>query len=186
MNESKISVRYARALYMAAERGGVLESVGEDVRQLQDIYRNSGEFVLFLQSTVIRKSRKTELLHQLFESRLHPLTMRFLLLLAENRRESRLALICINFIEIIREKQGIASVTVTTASVLSAEVVEDIRRLLALRTGKTIELTERIKPELIGGLVLRIGDLQYDGSIAHQLKKVKESLLNKELAEIKI
>ena len=185
MNEGKIPVRYAKAFYLAADGSGALDAVTADIRQLENLCRNSAEFLLFLQSTIIRKSQKSELLLQLFQSRFHPLTVRFLLLLAENRRESKLLLICIDFLEIIREKQGIAPVTLTTASELSPEVKENIRRFLEIKTGKSVELTEKIRPEIVGGLIIRVGDLQYDGSISNQLKKLRESLMNKELSGVK-
>jgi F-type H+-transporting ATPase subunit delta len=186
MNESKISVRYARALYLAAERSGEVPSVASDIRQLSGLIAESDELKEFLKSTVIRKSRKLEILKQLFADDFNPLTMRFLNLLAENRRESRLLMICLDFTVIVREKQGISPVTVTTSGGLNSEVKENIRRFLELKTGKTIELTEKIKPEILGGLILRIGDLQYDGSISNQLKKIRDSFLKKELSEIKI
>lgn len=186
MNESKISVRYARALFLAAERCSGINPVASDIGQLSRLIAESAEFKEFLQSTVIRKSRKQEILKQLFEADFHPLTMRLLYLLAENRRESRLFMICLDFTVIVREKQGISPVTVTTAGGLKPDVKEDIRRYLELRTGKTIELNEKIKPEILGGLILRIGDLQYDGSISNQLKKIRESFLKKELSELKI
>lgn len=185
MNEGKIPVRYAKAFYLAAERSGAIEAVTADIRQLEELCRNSADFMLFLQSTVIRKSRKSALLIQLFKSHFQPLTLRFLLLLTENRRESKLLLICIDFLDIIMERQGISPVTLTTASALSPEVRENIRRFLEIKTGKTIELTEKIRPEIVGGLIIRAGDLQYDGSISNQLKKLKELLLNKELSEVK-
>lgn len=185
MNDSKIAVRYARALYLAAEGNKVLTEVSDDVRQLTVLCRESEDFTIFLQSSVIRKSVKKSLMQQLFEPHFHPLTLRFLYLLADNRRESKLPVICIDFMDVIREKQGISPVVITTASGLLPEIRDDIRRLLEQKTGKTIELTEKIRPEILGGLILRIGDLQYDGSISHQLRKIKESLLGKELSEFK-
>ncbi len=181
MNENKIPVRYAKALYKAAKNSHVLNDVAADMKQIQNVYQNSDEFVLFLQSSVVRKSQKADLLKKIFKDHVHPLTMRFLLLVSENRREGWLPGICRNYLDVIQVHNNIAPVVITTAEALVPTVRENIYRYLNLKTGKTIELSEKVRPDIIGGLILRIGDLQYDGSISNQLKKIKGALLEREL-----
>ena len=181
MNESKIPVRYARALFNAADNSNLLLEVAADIKQIQNVCQNSEEFLLFIQSSIVRKSRKAELLKKIFKEHVHPLTMRFLLLVSDKRREEWLPGICRNYLELMQVHNNISPVVITTAEELMPEVRENISRYLNLKTGKTIELTERVRPEIIGGLVLRIGDLQYDGSISNQLKKIKGILLEREL-----
>jgi F-type H+-transporting ATPase subunit delta len=181
MNDSKIPVRYAKALFQTALSHQVLEEIERDVRKIMNLYRDSDDFMVFLQSTVIRKSKKATLFSLIFSENVHPLTMRFLLLLTEKRREDKLPDICRNLLDLIREHQGITPVMVTTATPLTGETRNSIRQYLTLQTGRTIELSEKVQPGIIGGLILRIGDLQFDGSISHQLKKVRESLLNREV-----
>lgn len=185
MNQSQISVRYAKALYMAAENSKLLTEVSADLKKILNLYHSSEDFVLFLQSSVIKLTHKISILNDIFMAHVQPLTMRFLILLAENRRETKLPDIFRVFNDIVMEKIGIEPVIITTTASLSPEVKANINRYLKLKTGKTIELTEKVKPEIIGGLVLRIGDLQYDGSIANQLRKVKETLLKSELFDIR-
>jgi F-type H+-transporting ATPase subunit delta len=185
MNQSQISVRYAKALYMASENSNKLTEVSADLKKILDLYHSSEDFILFLQSSVIKISQKISILNDIFIEHVQPLTMRFLILLAENRREAKLPDISRVFNDLVMEKLGVESVIITTAADLNPEVRENINRYLQLKTGKTIELTEKIKPEIIGGLILRIGDLQYDGSIAKQLKNVKEALLDSELFDIR-
>ena len=185
MNQSQISVRYAKALYMAADNSKMLTGVSTDLKKVLDLYNSSEDFIIFLQSTVIKVTQKISILNDIFMSHVQPLTMRFLVLLAENRREAKLPDICRVFTDIVMEKMGIEPVIITTATNLAPEVRANINRFLQIKTGKTIELTEKIKPEIIGGLILRIGDLQYDGSIAKQLKNVKETLLKYELYDIR-
>ncbi len=185
MNESKISVRYSKALLMAAENSHILSQVADDMASIAGLCRQSDDFLVFLQSTVIKTSSKKDTFNQIFKQKIHPLTLNFLLLLAENHRESKLPDICRDFHDMYREKQGIAPVVITTAFQLNNEIRQNITRYLQLKTGKKIELTEKVKPEIIGGLVLRIGDLQYDGSISNQLRKVREELSGKEIFELK-
>lgn len=185
MNQSQISVRYAKALYMAAENSKMLADVSADLAKVMDLYHRSDDFTLFLQSSVIKITRKKSILNEIFTAHIQPLTMRFLILLAENRREANLPDISRVFNDLVMAKQGVESVIITTANELSPEVRQNINRYLQLKTGKTISLKEKINSEIIGGLILRIGDLQYDGSIANQLKNVKENLLKSELFDIR-
>lgn len=166
---------------MSAKGKELLDEVGDDIRRIAALLSNSSDFMIFLQSSAIKKSKKVALLRQILEPHVHELTLRFVLLVAENRRESFLPDICRDFIQIMRKEMNILPVVVTSAVSLSPEILDTIRTDLASKTGKTIELAERIKPEIIGGLILRLGDIQFDGSVAYQLKKVKEELLRSEL-----
>jgi len=181
MNENKIPVRYAKALYKAAENSNVLAEVASDMKQIQDVCLQSEEFIHFLKSAVVRKSQKADLMNKIFKEHVHPLTMRFLLLLSDNRREEWLPGICRDYLDVMKVHHNISSVVVTTAETLVADVRESISRYLHLKTGKSIELSERVRPEIIGGLILRIGDFQYDGSISNQLKKIRGILLERDL-----
>jgi F-type H+-transporting ATPase subunit delta len=181
MNDSKISVRYAKTLYLASGEAGLLLAVGEDVRRILLLIQQSPEFREFLNSAVISRTRKADMLRQILESELNELTMRFVLMVTENRRESYLAAICRNFTDLFRNKMGITPVVLTTAQQLSPEILEKIRKSISLETGTVVEIAEKIRPEIVGGLILRIGDQQFDGSVSGRLKKVKEELLRKEL-----
>ncbi|HAX97155.1 MAG TPA: ATP synthase F1 subunit delta [Prolixibacteraceae bacterium] len=181
MNESKISVRYARSLYLTASEQGVAETVGGDMRKLMELIRTSDDFRIFLESSVIRKSKKSEMLHQIFSPHVTDLTLRFLALVAENRRENWLESIGRDYLDIMREQMGITPVSITTAVELPAESLSHITRFLSQETGRRVELAPKVNPAIIGGIVLRIGDLQFDGSISRQLAKVKEELMKNPL-----
>lgn len=185
MNQSQISVRYAKALYMAADNSKMVTEITADLTKVLNLYHSSEDFILFLQSTVIKVTQKISVLNDIFKAYVQPLTMRFLILLAENRREAKLPLIYRVFNEIVMGKMGVEQAIITTAVNLSPEFREIINRYLQIKTGKTIILTEKIKPEIIGGIILRIGDLQYDGTIANQLKNVKETLLENKFFDIR-
>ena len=170
---------------MAAENSNRLTEVSADLKKIMDLYHSSEDFILFLQNTVIKVTQKISVLNDIFKAYVQPLTMRLLILLAENRREAKLPLIYRVFNEIVMGKMGVEQAIITTAVNLSPEFREIINRYLQIKTGKTIILTEKIKPEIIGGIILRIGDLQYDGTIANQLKNVKETLLKNEFFDIR-
>lgn len=177
MNESKIPVRYAKALFMSARDSGQMEEVSDDMRSILQLCKSSDDFRVFLQSSVLRRSEKRNALQSIFSNRVSNLSLRFLFMLTDNRRESFLERICVDFLDFSREHQGIRPVTVTTASKLPEDVYDNIKQFLEIKTGERVELTTRVKPEIVGGVVLRMGDLQFDGSIARHLSKIKETLL---------
>lgn len=181
MNESKISVRYAKALFLAAESQKVLPEIAKDIHLITGLINESDDFLIFLQSSVVKRHQKKQIFETILGEKVHALTLQFLMLLADNRREIKLPDMCRNFIDLYRKYQGIEPVLITTATELTPDVRNTISSYLEEKTGKTIEMAEKVDNDIIGGLVLRIGDLQYDGSIANQLKKVKESLMEKEL-----
>lgn len=177
MNESKIPVRYAKALFLAAHDSEQMEVVALDMRSILQLCKSSDDFEVFLQSRVIKRSEKRSALMAIFENKIADLSLRFLLMLAENRRESFMARICVNFLDLSREHEGIRSVTITTANELPKGIYENIKQFLEAKTGDRVELATKVKPEIVGGLILRMGDLQFDGSISSHLSKIKESLL---------
>lgn len=179
MDQSKISVRYARALFSSGKEQGLLVQLYHDVRKIDALFRQSEELQLLLSNPVIRISKKSAIIQQIFRSHISDLALRFIIMVTENKREPRIPDICRNFIDMVRADQGIVPATVTTATPLSDSTVAIIRQNLESETRKTVELTEKINSSIIGGMILRIEDLQYDGSISGQLKKIKTALLEK-------
>lgn len=177
MNDGKISTRYAKALFEAAADMDALDKICSDMRKIQKICTESREFVLFIDNTLIGRSKKEKILKEIFAGKIEPLTWNFILLLIRKNRESYLPAICRNFADRYRKNKNIIPVTVTTAGKLSPETALKIKQHLTEQTGGTIELFEKVNPVIIGGLILQIGDYQYDGSITRQLKRVKENLL---------
>lgn len=181
MDNSKISARYAKALFEAAIDTNVLDEIYSDICQIKKLCTESHEFMLFLNNTLIRRPKKEEILHEIFAGKIEPLTWNFILLLIGKTRESYLPGICRNFTDRYRKHKNIIPVTVTSAKKLSSETALKITHHLTLHTGGTVELFEKVNPAIIGGLILQIGDYQYDGSITQQLKRVKKDLLGKRM-----
>lgn len=179
MNQSKIHVRYARALFQTGKERGVLMELHHDMTALLSLYNQSEEFSQLLSNPVINNALKIKILRESLQASLHELTLQFILLVTGNNRENELPGICRSFLDMVRADQGILPVTVTTATPLSDTHLGNISRVLGHETGKKIDLTHQVKPEILGGMVLRIEDQQYDGSIATQLKKIRTALLAK-------
>lgn len=181
MDQSAITVRYARAFFLAAKEQKLLDQLKADIETIAEVCKTSDDFVLLLESPVVRTSKKAAIIQQIFSGAVHALTLKFLLLIIENKREDHLPDICRNFLAITRKDQHIKSAVLTSASKLSSSTTQKIKELLAQKLNASIELSTQIKPEIIGGLILRLEDQQYDASVATQLKKIKQNLLKTEL-----
>jgi F-type H+-transporting ATPase subunit delta len=177
MDQSKIAVRYARALFMRGKETGETARLYEDIQKIDSFIHHSEEMKTIISNPVIRFSQKKIILQKVLQPHVGELTLRFIILVAENKREQHLPGICRNFTDMVRNELGIVPAVITTARPLTGEIPASIRKSLEKETGKTIELSEKINPSIIGGMILRIEDLQYDGSISGQLDKIKSAML---------
>ena len=179
MNNCKINVRYAKAMYELAKEKGQIETVYRDTDLVYRLCRESVDFGQLLNNPIIKASQKKSIIREILHPHIEEFSLRFFLLIVENNREADIPGICRNLMDRIRTGHGIIPATVTTAEVLKVETVNQIRQNLEKETGKRIELTTLVDSALLGGMILRIEDKQYDGSISNQLKKIKSAILAK-------
>ncbi|MDP4206431.1 MAG: ATP synthase F1 subunit delta [Bacteroidota bacterium] len=176
MNYSLIVVRYAKAFFELSKEKGLLEEIKPEVQSFLSICQESAEFRELLSSPVIHGSKKQRIFHTLFKENFSPFTMRFFDLVIENRRESYLPDIIRYFLEMMRKDLNIQVVTLSSASEIEPSLLESIKNHLAQVLNKNIEIEGRVKPEIIGGFIVRIDNTQFDGSVATSLKLLKQQL----------
>ena len=181
MNESAINVRYAKALFLTAKEKNRIANLKSDIELVLNVCNNSADFILLLESPVIKMSKKSELISSIFKEKVDHLTMNFLELIMTNKREVYIPGICRNFLSLTRKDQNIKLAVLTTTTEVTSDSIQKVTNLLEQELKAKIELSTKIKPEIIGGLVLRLDDKQFDASIATQLKKIKQTLLESEL-----
>lgn len=181
MNQSKITVRYAKAFFSLAKEKQLLDTLKKDVDTIAGLSEESADFVLLLESPVIKTSQKVKLLNLIFKGKVHELTVKFLILITENKREVHIPGICRNFLALYRKDQGVKSAMVSSAIKLPKDTIDHIQERLEKEFKTHVELKEQVNEELLGGFVLRIDDRQIDASLATQLKKVKEKLLQTDI-----
>jgi F-type H+-transporting ATPase subunit delta len=181
MDISAIRVRYAKAFYALAKEKKMLETLKADIEKVFNICSQSTEFVQMMESPVISVSKKNELITTIFKTEVNPLTLNFLLLILQNNREEYIPGICHNFLDLNRKDQNIKSARLITAFEIDQKTINKIKSLLENELKATVELNSVVDQDIIGGLILRIDDKQYDASVATQLKKIKQELLDAEL-----
>lgn len=178
MNESKISVRYAKALFSLVKEENTLEKHKQDMELLYQCIREVPELQYVIQSPVIRSSEKIRLFGEIFRESMSPLSLSFIRLVLENRREEGLEGIARYFLTLIRAEQGIRSADLTTAKPVDDALRQSISALIAKKFNTKVDLHEAVDPAIIGGFVLKVGDQQIDASIASKLKRIKRELIH--------
>ena len=176
MNQSKISVRYAKAVFETAKEQGILEKLYLDFNMIGKSISENKEFYHIITSPVIKSSDKTSLLTTVYNTKVNPLTMRFLEMLVENNREAYISDIARNFAVLYRKHKDIKEVVLTTPTGLDTKISDKLAVEVAKAYKSGVEIKEELKPEMIGGVIVRIDNLQLDMSIATQLREIKESL----------
>jgi F-type H+-transporting ATPase subunit delta len=178
MSTRASAARYARALFDVALQEGSLERANQDLTTFNDLVQQHADLQRVLTNPAVPAARKRALVEEL-QPRLSFSTpvAKLLLLLAERDRLVLLPDLLAVFRERFMEHQQIVQAEVTTAAPLSPEREAQLRQQLAQVTGRKVTMTTRVDPEIIGGIVTKIGTVVYDGSIASQLTKMRERLL---------
>lgn len=177
MNYSKIAVRYAKAFFEVALEKNLLDELKKDIELVYSTCKEK-DFILLLESPVIKTSQKKEILKELLSDKINELTLKFLIMVTANRRESYFPGICRNFIFYYQEHKGIKTATLTTAVNLPQTLKDKVADTIAKLFKTDVELATNENPDLIGGFVLRVGDEQLDASVASKLEKIKRNFLN--------
>jgi len=181
MEQSKINVRYAKAFFTLAKEKGLTVELRKDAALISSVCATSSDFNILLESPVIKVSNKVKAIRSIFEGKVNDLSLNFLVLITENKREKYMPGIFRNLEDLYRQEEGIKTAVFTSAQVLDPTIILQINQMLEKEFNTKVELSQKVDANLIGGFVLRIDDNQYDASIATQLKKIKEQLLQTEL-----
>jgi F-type H+-transporting ATPase subunit delta len=176
MNDSKISVRYTRAIFQSALEKKILDKVYQDMIFISEICRTE-ETKEFLQSPIIIPSKKEEIFHKMLGSNVEDITLSLIDLIVKNGRETFIPAIARNFIHETKKFRGITESVLTTAVTVDEKIRKQITDLISDVFKTNIELKENIDPEIIGGFILQIDDNYIDASIRNKLRKIKKELI---------
>lgn len=174
---SAIANRYAKALVDVSFKLNQHEQVARELLQFEDLLARQNELVLFYSNPAIAAAKKKAATKEvLAKLAFGSTTSNFLLVLIDNHRMGGFPEIRKAFQHELNNRLGVTQAEVITASELDAETHQKLETKLAALTGKKVALKFASDPSLIGGVVTRIGDTIYDGSIRQQLNSMKSRL----------
>lgn len=174
----RLAARYAKSILDLALEKGEVENVHNDMLFLQSACRSS-ELVNLLRSPVIKSDKKGKILDAITAGRTGPITAGFIKLLLHKEREGYLPEIVSAFVDQYKVYKGIQTVRLTTAIPVSEELKQAIlQKIRSERQLQQIELNTEVKPDLIGGFILEIGDQRVDASVAFELNTIRKQFQN--------
>lgn len=177
MSTRTATVRYARALLDVARKEADPRAIEADLASFVTLFQGNETLGHVLTNPAIPVQKKTALVRELVErARLSPIVGKLLVLLAERDRLALLPDLLDEYRRRLLEFLNVVRAEVVTAVPLSGERVEALEQALAIMTGRTVSMTARVDPGIIGGVVTRIGSVVYDGSVKRQLEKMRETL----------
>jgi len=176
MNESQISVRYAKALFQSASEKKILDQVNKDMELLAETCKQD-ELQYMLVVPTLQPSQKVELMDKLFKSHLSDASMSLINLVIMNKRDIYLPGIARNFRDLYRKAMKISSASLVTAEPVEDAALKRIKALLSEAYDAKIELSTKVEKDVIGGFVLTIEDMQYDASVSTSLRNFRKQLL---------
>lgn len=170
---------YARSLFdLAMSQGGraKVEEVGDELEQIVELAKTQPKMSDLLASPTVGEEARAASLQRIFGGRISDITLKFLQVLNEKGRLGALPAVAASFDEVVQEKFGMVEADVFTAQPASPEMVRSLTDRLAQAMGKQVVVHTYTEPEMIGGVKIKIGDQLLDGSIATQLRRLKDKL----------
>ncbi|MBR5911820.1 MAG: F0F1 ATP synthase subunit delta [Bacteroidales bacterium] len=177
MDNGRISVRYARALFQLSQEQGCEEAVYDGLTRFAHNYLLAiAQFNEVLADPIVAKEEKVKLMEMAVGEPLHDTLKQFMAFVADQKRENKMPLIAMKFMEMYRAKHHILSTQVTTATELPEATYDKIKAFVKQAFDAEAEIDVKIDPSLIGGFILDIENNRMDASVAGQLNALKNRL----------
>jgi len=165
---------YAKAFLGFAQSSGNVDALMGELEQVAGVFNDLPKFRMAMESPRIDAADKTAMLDKAFSGKCSKELLNFLKLLVQRERFDCLNAILGSAVEAHDEMAGRVKATLTTASEVEDSVRDGVAKKLSGLLGKEVSLTCAVDPEIIGGMVVRVGDTVYDGSVVNQLKQVRQ------------
>ncbi|HXQ96672.1 MAG TPA: F0F1 ATP synthase subunit delta [Candidatus Acidoferrales bacterium] len=172
--------RYAEAAFQVALQDGSVKVWADALGRAASAYADPRVGAVLRNPTVARQARQLVLERVLVQPLTQPV-LNLVGLLMQRRRIELLPLVAAEFQRLVDRRDGVTTATVTSASELSGDERRDISDRLVQLTGGPVRLATAVDPALIGGLVVRVGDRQFDGSVRGRLERLRNRLVSSAL-----
>ncbi len=174
-NDSLVARRYAQAVLELALEQNTLDQWRSDFATLTDVWANT-PIVARFDDPGRSRTRRMEEARTLLQGQVSPLALNLVLLLVQRGRANLAPLIANAFDRLNRERENRVTAEVTSAVALTSEQRRNLEQQLSGRTGRTVDLRERVDPSILGGLIVRVGDELIDASIIARLRRIEAQL----------
>jgi F-type H+-transporting ATPase subunit delta len=177
MSGIRSAIRYAKAILEIADSKGVASEVSADMTLIAKTITGNTELTHFIQNPLIKTDTKKDVVIEVFAS-VNPVTQSLFHLLLENKRFEILAAIAVEYNNLFDVMNGVEVAKVTTAFSMDAALEAKVLAKIATFSDKKVTIENTVDASIIGGFILRIGDKQYNASVANRLNVLKRELSN--------
>ena len=171
----EIAEVYARALFEAAKDDGVLDRAHEELGEFADALEEDRNLQVFLFSPYFSSEEKKDGIRRIV-SDADERVLNFLELLAERHRMPAVFRIRRIFEDLWADENKLLPVVVTSATELDAGLVEDIGKRIEEQTGRRVELSSNVNPDVLGGLMVRVGNMVLDATVRNRLEQLRKQV----------
>lgn len=178
MKDARAALRYAKAILNLAKDTKEESAVNEDMQFIAATISENSEFEVMLKSPVIKASDKIKVLNAICTDKVNSITLGLFHLLQENKRIEMLESIAKQYTIIYDFLKHIQVAKVTTAVPITSEVEALVKAKILALTGDESQLENVVNPDILGGFILRVGDIQYDASISNYLNELRKEFDN--------
>jgi F-type H+-transporting ATPase subunit delta len=177
MLKGAIARRYAQAMFDLGLKQNKLDQTLEDVREIARVFANR-KLSYLLREPKVPLQRKEAALRQALAARVLPTSLNLALLVVQRELVELMPNIARELEQLVLNYKNQAIAEVTTATKIDNAMLNKIKRALEQRTGKSIILQTRIDPDIMGGVIARVGDKVIDASLRYRLSALRQQLLN--------
>ena len=169
---------YANSIFDIAKEKNILPQIEEELKVVSDLVKEDDSFRNYLNAPGINNDSKKGFVDKVFAGKISEYIVNLLKLLIDNGRQSVVSEIYKAFVELNDIANNRQRITVITQSNLDSSLLDKIKADIGAKFGKEIIVTEQVDESILGGIIIKIGDLVIDGSLAKGLKNIRRNLLN--------
>jgi F-type H+-transporting ATPase subunit delta len=171
-----VSNTYAQALFEVALELDNLDQIRDELGFINETFKTYPEFYEVFRTPKINKEERKDVIVKVFSEKISKEVMNFIKILVDKRRGTAIGGIYNEFVDMVDAHKGVVKAVVESAVPITEEEQSALTEKLAKVTGKEIRLTALVNPEIMGGLVVKIGDKVIDGSVKNRLDIMKDNL----------
>lgn len=175
---AEVAEPYAEALMSLAQAKNVADAIGDDIRSINALFKDSAEFKTFLTSPLVKAEDKKAVIKKIAGEEVNSFLLNFLFLLVDRQRIAFVEGIFAKYLEILRKLNNTVLAEVTSAVRLyEGEAERLVEKIKQLTGANAVEIETKIDPDIIGGVIIKVGSQVYDASLRGQLRRISFSML---------
>ena len=173
MQDYRININYAKALFMLADEMQEQDRVAEDMRLVNSVCAENHMLNTVFRNPEVKASKKVAIVSDIFGAHVCKTTMAFIQFVAQKKRSVNLKGISAAYLDLYRESRGIVLSQITTAQPVDEETRALATKVIADYTHKQVELVAKTDPKIIGGMAMEFDNTMYDARISTYLMKLR-------------